>query len=139
MDIVITVAGKRNAFEVAIISTRILLRYKQLLMKQTKIIYMHVHTKEPESMDIVSTGKILSLDSTNHRRYKLVLTVSSRLKQVHDDVFRPFLIVHSTVTDIYVTRGMFEYIGNTYSGQTVNISGFIRARIKAIRAMDGHA
>jgi len=60
-------------------------------MKQTKIIYMHVHTKEPESMDIVSTAKIPSLDSTNHMRYKLVLTVSSRLKQVHDDVFRPSL------------------------------------------------
>jgi hypothetical protein len=60
-------------------------------MKQTKIIYMHVRTNEPESMDVVSTGKILSLDSTNHRRSKLVLTVSSRLKQVHDDVFRPSL------------------------------------------------
>jgi hypothetical protein len=52
---------------------------------------MHMHTKEHESMDIVSTGKILSLDSTNHRRYKLVLTVSNRLKQVHDEVFRPSL------------------------------------------------
>jgi len=87
--IVIAVAGKHNAFEVVIVSSRILLRYKQLLMKQTKIIYMHVHTKEPENMDIVSTGKIPSLDSTNHRRYKLVLTVSSRLKQVNDNVFRP--------------------------------------------------
>jgi len=52
---------------------------------------MLVHTREPQSMDIVSTGKILSLDSTNHRRFKLVLTVLSRLKQVHDDVFRPSL------------------------------------------------
>ena len=67
------------------------MHYKQLLMKQTKIIYMHVHTNEPESVDVVSTDKILSLDSTNHRQSKLVLTVSSRLKQVHDDVFRPSL------------------------------------------------
>ena len=54
MTIVIAVAGKRNAFEVAIVSSRILLRYKQLLIKLTKIIYMHVHTEEPESMDIVN-------------------------------------------------------------------------------------
>ena len=67
------------------------MHYKQLLMKQTEIISMLVHTKEPKSIDIVSTDKILSLDSTNHRRFKLVLTVLSRLKQVHDDVFRPSL------------------------------------------------
>jgi len=54
VTIVIAVAGKRNAFEVAIVSSRILLRYKQLLIKLTKIIYMHVHTEEPESMDIVN-------------------------------------------------------------------------------------
>jgi hypothetical protein len=58
---------KTLCIQVAIVSTRISLHYKQLRMKQTKIIYMHVHIKEPESMDIVPTAKILSLDSTNHR------------------------------------------------------------------------
>ena len=70
------------------------MHYKQLLMKQTKIVNMHVHTKEPESMDIVSMFKILSLDSTNHRRYKLVLTVSSRLKQS----FPLFKLMHTFYT-----------------------------------------
>ena len=54
-------------------------------MKQTKTIYMHVRIKEPGSMDTVSTGQILSLGSTKQRRCKLVLTVSSCLKQVNDD------------------------------------------------------